>query len=128
MENTLQLIDDVLKERKIRWAQADGVYTLSMGSYPAFIQVESDKDIQVFVREIDDDPETELYMAYVDSDEPFTRDEIWEAIDNLVLAYGASVQYMNEIERHFESIATIVGEQEVSYAIIARLFDKYLVE
>ena len=128
MDNTLQLIDDVLRERKIRWAQADGLYTLSMGSYPAFIQVESDRDMQVFVREYSDDPETELYIAYVDSDEPFTRDDIWEAIDELLFAYGASVKFMNEIERHFLSIATIVEKQEVSYAITSRLFDKYLGE
>ena len=126
MENTLQLIDDVLKERKIRWSYADGSYTLSIGSYPAFIQVESDRDMQVFVREYSDDPETELYIAYVDSNEPFNRDDIWGAIDDLLIEYSATVKFMNEIEKHFISIATIVEEQEVSNAIISRLFDKYL--
>lgn len=126
MENTQQLIDDVLQERKIRWAYADGLYTLSMGSYPAFIQLESDKVMQIFVREYSDEPETELYGACIDSDDPFTRDEIWEIVDDLLLAYSASVKYMNEIERHFESIATIVEEEEVNYGTLCRLFDKYL--
>ena len=64
MENTLQLIDSVLQERKIRWSYADGLYTLRMGSLPAFIQVESDRDIQVYVREEEDDPMTDLYRLW----------------------------------------------------------------
>lgn len=128
MDNTLQLVDEVLKERKIRWVHADGLYTLNMGSYPAFIQVESDHDIQIFVREIDDDPETELYGKFEYSDTPFTRDDIWQIIEDLIFAYSASVSYMSEIETHFKAIVTIVEQQEISYPIIARLFDKYLGE
>lgn len=128
MDNTLQLIDDVLTERKIRWAQADGLYTLRMGSYPAFIQVESDHDIQIFVREYSDDPETELYGVVEYSDTPFTRDDIWAFVEDLIFVYGATVSYMNEIETHFKSIAKIVEQQEINYSITSRLFEKYLGE
>lgn len=128
MENTLQLIDDVLKERKIRWSYADGLYTLSMGSYPAFIQVESDHDMQLFVREISDDPETELYGAIEYSDTPFSKYDVWDILNNLIYNYHDIVGNIEIIEKHFSAIATLVEEQEISYATISRLFDKYLGE
>jgi hypothetical protein len=128
MDNTLQLVDDVLKERKIRWAYADGLYTLSMGSYPAFIQVESDHDIVLFAREEADDPETELCYAIEYVDTPFSRDDIWQIIEDFINDYSEATVYMNVIERHFSDIAAVVEEHEISYNIVSRLFDKYLAE
>jgi hypothetical protein len=128
MDSTLQLIDDVLKERKLRWSYSDGLYTLAMGSIPAFIQVESDHDIQVYVREEEDDPMTELYSVVESSDTSFTRDDIWQIIEDLIFEYGVVIVNINKIERHFSDIAAVVEEHEINYNTVVRMFNKYLGE
>jgi hypothetical protein len=129
MEEVLTLIDSVLRYKKIRYAYEDGLYSLFIGSFFAYIQVDGNNCSQYFIQSEDNGDGIELYYEYVDTENNiFTKDEIEEEIDAM-LDYNKNISRdMTRISNLLQSIDSIVVASSIPKHIVDSLYNEIITD